>query len=183
MASESSSLAESGYEVLLHVYDLSKGLAKELSPALFGKELPGVWHSGIVVRGTEYYFGSTGIDSCPAGKTVFKNPDRVVSLGRTDVPHDVFLEYIQEIGQYSYAGSTYNLFHHNCNNFSQDISLFLTGNPIPEDILELPNDFLSTAMGSALVPFLEGISITVDKASEQDSPHELQGSPKSSPQD
>ncbi|KAL1479231.1 hypothetical protein MTO96_052025 [Rhipicephalus appendiculatus] len=181
MASESSALAESASEVLLHVYDLSKGLAKEFSPALFGIELPGVWHTGIVVRGTEYFFGSTGIDSCPAGKTAFKDPDRVVSLGRTEVPHDVFLEYIREIERHSYAGSTYNLLRHNCNHFSQDVSLFLTGNSIPGDILELPHDFLSTPMGSALVPFFERLSVTVDKAPELESPQEPEGNPRSTP--
>lgn len=173
--------AESGFEVLLYVYDLSKGLAKKLSPALLGKELPGVWHTSIVVRGTEYFFGSTGIDSCPAGKTTLQIPDQVISLGRTELPHDVFLEYIDELGKSTYKGSTYNLFRHNCNNFSQDVAMFLTGKSIPREILELPDDFLRTPMGNTLVPFFERLAINVDKAPVQGSPGGAQQSSKASP--
>ncbi|KAL3216493.1 hypothetical protein MRX96_033042 [Rhipicephalus microplus] len=146
--------AESGFEVLLYVYDLSKGLAKKLSPALLGKELPGVWHTSIVVRGTEYFFGSTGIDSCPAGKTTLQIPDQVISLGRTELPHDVFLEYIDELGKSTYKGSTYNLFRHNCNNFSQDVAMFLTGKSIPREILELPGRLPAHADGQHAGAFL-----------------------------
>ncbi|XP_075526969.1 uncharacterized protein LOC142559226 [Dermacentor variabilis] len=169
-----------GFEVQLYVYDLSKGLAKKLSPALLGKQLPGVWHTSIVVRGTEYFFGSTGIDSCPAGRTILQEPDKVISLGRTELPHGVFLEYIRELGESSYKGSTYNLFRHNCNNFSQDVALFLTGKSIPREILELPDDFLRTPMGSTLVPFFERLAITVDKAPGQNSPGGAHQRPKSS---
>nr|XP_050024094.2 uncharacterized protein LOC126518293 [Dermacentor andersoni] len=169
-----------GFEVHLYVYDLSKGLAKKLSPALLGKQLPGVWHTSIVVRGTEYFFGSTGIDSCPAGKTILQEPDKVISLGRTELPHGVFLEYIRELGESSYKGSTYNLFRHNCNNFSQDVALFLTGKSIPREILELPDEFLRTPMGSTLVPFFERLAIAVDRAPGQDSPGGAHQRPKSS---
>ncbi|KAH7970796.1 hypothetical protein HPB49_015633 [Dermacentor silvarum] len=174
------SYAEPGFEVHLYVYDLSKGLAKKLSPALLGKQLPGVWHTSIVVHGTEYFFGSTGIDSCPAGKTILQEPDKIISLGRTELPHGVFLEYIRELGESSYKGSTYNLFRHNCNNFSQDVALFLTGKSIPAEILELPDEFLRTPLGSTLVPFFERLAIAVDKAPGQDSPGGARQSSKSS---
>lgn len=180
MAKASRGNAESGFEVQLYVYDLSKGLAKKLSPALLGKELPGVWHTSIVVRGTEYFFGSTGIDSCPAGKTTLQNPDQVVSLGRTELPHDVFLEYIRDLGKSTYKGSTYNLFRHNCNNFSQDVAMFLTGKSIPREILELPDEFLRTPMGNTLVPLFEHLAISVEKAPGQGSPGGVQQSSKGS---
>ncbi|XP_054920279.2 desumoylating isopeptidase 1-like [Dermacentor andersoni] len=169
MANESSAYGETGFEVQLYVYDLSKGLAKELSPALLGKELPGVWHTSIVVRGMEYFFGSTGIDSCPAGQTALQEPDKVVSLGRTELPHDVFLDYMWQLGEYSYKASTYDLFRHNCNNFSQHVAVFLTGNSIPREIVELPDDFLSTPLGRTLVPLFERLAIAVDMALGQDS--------------
>lgn len=38
----------------------------------------------------------------------------------------------------------YNLFHHNCNNFTNEVALFLTGKEIPQEILNLPNEVLST---------------------------------------
>ncbi|KAH7935710.1 hypothetical protein HPB52_012680 [Rhipicephalus sanguineus] len=171
--------AESDSEVLLYVYDLSNGLAKTLSPALLGKELPGMWHTSIVLRGTEYFFGSAGVDSCPAGRTDLGKPDRVVSLGRTELPNDVCVEYIRDLGRYNYKSSSYHLFRRNCNNFSQDLSLFLTGNSIPREIRELPDDFLSTPMGSMMVHSFEHLSIAVRKALEQHSTHEPRRSPKS----
>ncbi|KAL1479230.1 hypothetical protein MTO96_052024 [Rhipicephalus appendiculatus] len=155
MASESRGRAESVSEVLLYVYDLSNGLAKTLSPALLGKELPGMWHTSIVLRGTEYFFGSMGVDSCPAGRT---------DLG-------------ERTGSYSYKSSSYDLFRHNCNIFSQDLSLFLTGNSIPREIRELPDDFLSTPMGSLMVHSFERLSIAVRKALEQHSVHEPRRNP------
>ncbi len=43
-----------GTDVLLHVYDLSQGFATLLGPMLLGKEIEGIWHTAIVVRGREY---------------------------------------------------------------------------------------------------------------------------------
>ncbi|KAH6941326.1 hypothetical protein HPB50_016301 [Hyalomma asiaticum] len=173
--------AASGFEVQLYVYDLSKGLAKKLSTALLGREVPGVWHTSIVVRGTEYFFGSTGIDSCPAERTSLQKPDRVVNLGRTEQPHDAFLNYIQELGKSTYKDGTYNLFHHNCNHFTQDVALFLTGQSIPREILYQPDHFLRSPVGSKLVPFFERLVITVDKTLEQGSSGAAQQSSECSP--
>ena len=41
------------HEVILHVYDLTKGMARTLAPAFLGIELEGVWHSGVVIFGSE----------------------------------------------------------------------------------------------------------------------------------
>lgn len=37
--------------VQLHVYDLTGGLAKQMSKGVLGIEIEGVWHTGIVVFG------------------------------------------------------------------------------------------------------------------------------------
>lgn len=50
----------------------------------------------------------------------------------------------------SSSGSSYNLFKHNCNNFSEDIAQFLCGVSIPKYILELPNQVLNSSLGAAL---------------------------------
>ncbi|XP_070267314.1 desumoylating isopeptidase 1 isoform X1 [Myotis yumanensis] len=55
------------YPVKLYVYDLSKGLARRLSPIMLGKQLEGIWHTSIVVHKDEFFFGSGGISSCPPG--------------------------------------------------------------------------------------------------------------------
>ena len=38
----------------------------------------------------------------------------------------------------------YNLLEHNCNNFTNDVSQFLTGKPIPSYITGLPKEILDT---------------------------------------
>jgi desumoylating isopeptidase 1 len=32
-------------------------MAKVFSPMFLGKEIQGIWHTGIIVYGIEYYFG------------------------------------------------------------------------------------------------------------------------------
>ncbi|KAL4988667.1 PUL domain-containing protein [Aspergillus falconensis] len=51
---------------------------------------------------------------------------------------------------------SYDLFLHNCNNFTQDLAMFLVGKSIPEHIQNLPETFLSTPFGQMLKPQIEG---------------------------
>jgi hypothetical protein len=62
-----------GFKVEVHVYDLSQGMARQLSPALLGKQIDGIWHTGVQVYGTEYYFGG-GICQCPAEFSPYGRP-------------------------------------------------------------------------------------------------------------
>jgi hypothetical protein len=57
-------------EVQLHIYDVSQGMAKQFSGMILGKTIDGVWHTGIVVYGKEYYFGG-GISYDPPSRTPF----------------------------------------------------------------------------------------------------------------
>lgn len=52
------------YRVELYIYDLSQGLARVMSQMLVGRQLDGIWHTSVVVYGKEFFFGSTGIQSC-----------------------------------------------------------------------------------------------------------------------
>lgn len=45
------------YPVVLHIYDISGGMASQFSRTLVGKHIEGIWHTGIVVYGKEFYFG------------------------------------------------------------------------------------------------------------------------------
>lgn len=45
---------------------------------------------------------------------------------------------------YFYSPTSYHIFENNCNNFSNELAIFLTGNNIPDYILNLPKEFLST---------------------------------------
>jgi hypothetical protein len=101
-----------------------------------------------VVYGNEYYFGG-GIQHCPAGSTPYGTPLKVVDLGLTHVPKDVFEMYLQEISP-RYLPETYSLLTHNCNNFSNEVAQFLVGATIPDYILQLPNEVMSSPMGALM---------------------------------
>lgn len=108
-------------------------------------------HTGVVVDGNEYYFGG-GIQHCSAGVTPYGTPLKVVDLGVTHVPKDVFESYLEEISP-RYTAETYSLLTHNCNNFSNEVAQFLVGATIPEYILNLPNEVMSSPMGALMCMF------------------------------
>ncbi|MED6119393.1 hypothetical protein PIB30_011458 [Stylosanthes scabra] len=152
-------MAEEGHRVTLNVYDLSQGLARQLSTAFLGQAIEGIWHTGIVVYGNEYYFGA-GVQHSPAGSTPYGTPLRVVELGVTHVPKDVFEMYLQEISP-RYTAETYSLLTHNCNNFTNEIAQFLVGSTIPEYILQLPNEVMSSPMGGLILPMIQNLEATL----------------------
>ncbi|KAI3365537.1 hypothetical protein L3Q82_010611 [Scortum barcoo] len=159
------------YPVKVYIYDLSRGMARQMSPVMLGEFLAygnnlmgyGVLvffrHTGIVVYGKEFFFGGAGISSCLPGGTVLQVPDSIVDLGSTEVPVEIFMEYLSSLGESTFRGDKYNLFEHNCNTFSNEVSQFLTGKKIPSYITDLPSEVMSTPFGQALRPFLESISV------------------------
>ncbi|GMN50334.1 hypothetical protein TIFTF001_019490 [Ficus carica] len=152
-------MVEEGHKVTLNVYDLSQGLARQLSTAFLGKAIEAIWHTGVVVYGNEYYFGG-GIQHSPAGSTPYGKPIRVVDLGITHVPKDVFEMYLQEISP-RYTAETYSLLTHNCNNFSNEVVQFLVGTTIPEYILQLPNEVMNSPMGALILPMIQNLETTL----------------------
>ncbi|XP_056153167.1 desumoylating isopeptidase 1b isoform X2 [Lampris incognitus] len=142
----------SAHPVRLYVYDLSRGMARQLSPLMLGKQLDGVWHTAIVVHGEEFFYGGGG--------TQLGEPNSIVDLGFTEVTEEIFMEYLSSLGESSYRGDRYHLFEHNCNTFSNEVAQFLTGNKIPSYITDLPSEVLSTPFGQALRPFLDSITIS-----------------------
>ncbi|XP_076025824.1 desumoylating isopeptidase 1b [Genypterus blacodes] len=147
------------YPVKLYIYDMSRGMARQLSPVMLGKQLDGIWHTAIVVHGKEFFFVGEGINSCAPAGTPLGNPDSIVDLGTTEVMEDLFMEYLTSQGESTYSCNSYNLFEHNCNTFSNEVAQFLTGNKIPPYITDLPSEVLSTPFGQALRPLLESIVI------------------------
>ncbi|XP_005092451.1 desumoylating isopeptidase 1 [Aplysia californica] len=146
--------------VQVYVYDLSGGLARAMSQGILGRQIDGVWHTGIVAFGQEYFFGgTTGIEACAPGGTILGNPTQKVDLGVTEIPFDVFMDYLHELAQTSFRAETYHLFHHNCNNFSSEVAQFLTGKDIPSHITSLPQDVLSTPFGAMIQPFVESMHV------------------------
>ncbi|KAF7647726.1 hypothetical protein LDENG_00167750 [Lucifuga dentata] len=147
------------YPVKLYIYDLSKGMARQLSPLMLGRQLDGIWHTAVVVHGQEFFFMGDGISSCPPGGTVLGEPDSIADLGNTEVTEELFQQYLSSLGESTYSNGSYNLFEHNCNTFSNEVAQFLTGNKIPPHITDLPSEVLSTPFGQALRPLLDSIVI------------------------
>nr|CAB3451468.1 unnamed protein product [Digitaria exilis] len=152
-------MAEEGYKVTLNVYDLSNGLARQLSTSFLGKPIEAIWHTGVVVYGNEYFFGG-GIQSTPAGSTPYGRPVRVVELGVTHLPREVFEDYLRDIAP-RYTAETYRLLTHNCNNFSNEVAQFLVGSGIPDYILNLPNEVMSSPMGPLIMPMIQNLESTL----------------------
>ncbi|KAF5855515.1 hypothetical protein ETB97_009092, partial [Aspergillus alliaceus] len=113
-------------DVELYVYDLSKGLARQWSLPLTGTHMDAIYHTSIVLDGVEYYFGH-GIQTSVPGSTHHGQP----------------------------MERSYDLFLHNCNNFTQDLAMFLVGKSIPDHIRNLPQTFLSTPFGQMMKPQIE----------------------------
>ncbi|KAJ6113465.1 hypothetical protein N7523_006782 [Penicillium sp. IBT 18751x] len=140
-------------DVQLYVYDLSKGLARQFSRALTGTQIDAIYHTSIVVNGIEYYYGQ-GIQTAAPGSTHHGQPIERLKLGTTELPAEVIEEWLASLTEI-YTPESYDLFLHNCNNFTQDLAMFLVGKSIPEHIRNLPRQFLDTPFGQMMKPQIE----------------------------
>jgi len=147
--------------VKLYVYDVTHGMASQMAPFLIGRPLDGVWHTGVVVYGNEYFFGGGGINYCPPTGTILGHPTQIVDLGDTEIPLDMFHDYLYELSLGRFHGNAYHLLDHNCNNFSNEAAQFLTGRSIPENITNLPRDILATPFGQMIRPFIDSMMMEV----------------------
>ena len=149
--------------VTLHVYDLSQGMARALSMQFLGIHLDIVPHTGIVVYGKEYFF-SGGIQSVPAhlfAATYHTPVHEVVQLGSTEIPKELFEEFLEERSP-DFTAATYSLLHHNCNHFTDECANFLLGKSIPQAILDVPTKVLSSPMGPMFSQMFEGSANAFD---------------------
>ncbi|CAO2655411.1 Nn.00g104750.m01.CDS01 [Neocucurbitaria sp. VM-36] len=149
-------------DVQLYVYDLSQGLARSLSQQFLGTQIDAVYHTSIVLDGIEYYFGQ-GVQTCRAGATHHGRPMEVIKLGSTQLPIEVILEYLESLKEI-YTAESYDLFLHNCNNFSNDFSMFLVGKGIPDHITSLPQTVLNTPFGQMLRPQIDAAMRPITQA-------------------
>ncbi|ESZ99386.1 hypothetical protein SBOR_0256 [Sclerotinia borealis F-4128] len=136
--------------VQLYIYDLSKGLARNLSGALLGVQIDAIYHTSVVFGGIEYTYDG-GVKTVRPGETHLGKPLQVLELGKTDLPMDVILEYLESL-KAIYTFEAYDLWKHNCNNFSNDFATFLVGRGIPDYITNLPETVLNTPFGRMIQP-------------------------------
>jgi hypothetical protein len=146
-------------KVELALYDLSRGMAFAMSQQILGQRIDGIWHTGIVVYGYEWFFGG-GIQCLPYGAFASQNgmqPVQLLFLGDTSKTMIELQSFLQSIrNQFSMA--TYDLLNNNCNNFSDTVSRFLlNGQGIPSHIVDLPRIVFSTPGGQMLRPMIENM--------------------------
>ena len=67
-----------------------------MSGQLLGVQIDAVYHTAIVFGGIEYFFGA-GVQTTYPGATHHGRPVEVVKLGRTELPLDVILEYLESL--------------------------------------------------------------------------------------
>lgn len=169
--SEIAWLLYSNMDVQLYVYDLSNGLARNISAALLGIQVDAVYHTAVVFGGVEYTYDG-GIKSLEPGKSMGP-PMEIIDLGETNLPMDIIMEYLDSLREIYTAEvrmylspqtscislltdkQAYEMFTHNCNNFSNDFATFLLGRGIPEYIVNLPDHVLNTPFGRMMKPQID----------------------------
>ncbi|KAF7728285.1 hypothetical protein EC973_006459 [Apophysomyces ossiformis] len=145
----------SGESVQLYVYDLSQGMAKQMSLGLTGKQIDGIWHTSVVVYGQEFYYGQ-GIMTAVPGSTQHGHPLEKIDMGLTFLPQEIVIDYVNSQRDI-YTVEKYHLLDFNCNTFSNDLCQFLTGRSVPAHITDLPKEFIATPFGQSLLPMIEGM--------------------------
>ena len=97
-------------DVTLHVYDLSMGMARTMSPALLGRTIDLIPHTGIVLQGIEYFFGG-GIQQMPTQQvplTMGLQPVERLRLGTTTKTIAEFRAFLHSIRD-RFTMATYDL--------------------------------------------------------------------------
>ncbi|CAJ2507830.1 Uu.00g090160.m01.CDS01 [Anthostomella pinea] len=139
-------------DVHVLVYDLSGGLAKQMSMRMLGFQLDAIYHTSIELDGMEYVYDG-GLNAIKPGSSHLGRPLQRRHLGRTELPLGVIVEYLESLREI-YTPQAYDLFRHNCNNFSNDFSTFLVGKGIPEHITNMPQAVLDSPFGRMMQPQL-----------------------------
>mmetsp|Transcript_8822 Transcript_8822/g.17446 ORF Transcript_8822/g.17446 Transcript_8822/m.17446 type:complete len:610 (-) Transcript_8822:325-2154(-) len=146
-------------EVILHVYDLSGGMARAMSQSMLGFHVDAVYHTGVVAFGREYFYGGgiQRMDHDAVVRTFGLTPVEKISLGTTSKTQEEFHDFLESIKS-DFTPEKYDLFHNNCNNFSDRAAKFLLeGRGIPEHIVELPSRVLDTPLGKMIAPMYQGM--------------------------
>jgi hypothetical protein len=83
-------------DVHLLVYDLSRGLARNMSMGILGFQLDAIYHTSIELNGREYVYDG-GIVAIGPGTSHLGQPLERQHLGRTELPMDVVDEYLDSL--------------------------------------------------------------------------------------
>lgn len=145
--------------VLLRVYDLSRGKAALWSRFLIGQRIDGVYHTGVLVFGKEYFYGGSifKVDPLDMEEIIRMPPKEVSLIGHTTRSRADFERFIVSVSR-SFTREAYDLTNWNCNHFSDVACRFLLdGQGIPDRILNLPEKIEKTIAGRILLSMVKNI--------------------------
>lgn len=83
-------------DVHLLVYDLSRGLARQMSTGLLGFHLDAIYHTSILLQEREYVYDG-GIIAIAPGSSHLGQPMEKLHLGTTSLPMDIIEEYLDSL--------------------------------------------------------------------------------------
>jgi len=142
-------------KVQAYVYDVTQGMASRMSVALVGKQIDIIPHTGIVVFGKEYFFGSGPCIGVP-GQSIPVATSQILDLGETSKTCEELEAYIQAVLAPEHTAENYNLLSHNCNHYADAVAKFLLdGQGIPSWIVNIAEEALSTPQGQSLRAMIE----------------------------
>lgn len=141
------------HEVKLHLYDLSAGLAQAASSWVVGQQLEGIWHTGTVVFGKEYYYAKDTVFDDP-GATSFGEPTKVIHLGYTLWRQEELHEFVVNDLKPRFHRDTYDVVTNNCNHFTDRVTMYLLGRHVPEEVMQQPKWLLQSRFVRVIRPFL-----------------------------
>ncbi|CAN8062355.1 unnamed protein product [Agarophyton chilense] len=138
-------------------------MARQLSPMIMGKQIDGIWHTGIEVYNREYYFGG-GICSDPPNQTPYGAPYSVEAMGTTSKSKGEFQAFLRSVSQ-RFSFDNYHLLENNCNNFSDACTMFLLNKHIPQHVLDLPAEAMSSPLGPMIRPLIDQMQANIREQS------------------
>lgn len=153
-------LGRKRFKVSLWMYDVSDGRAARWSQCLLCHSMQGIWHTGIIVEwsggleeSSEFWYGGKIFESRP-GTTPFGTPLEKRLLGYSYKPRDEVWDYINRTLNQEFTRDKYDVLRHNCNNFTDRLSMFLLNEHIPLDVLDQPKFVMRRPLVRAVRPCL-----------------------------
>eukprot|EP01061_Rhynchopus_euleeides_P007956 TRINITY_DN1701_c0_g2_i1.p1 TRINITY_DN1701_c0_g2~~TRINITY_DN1701_c0_g2_i1.p1 ORF type:complete len:399 (+),score=133.23 TRINITY_DN1701_c0_g2_i1:77-1198(+) len=154
-------------EVHLYMYDISKGMARALSPMMLGREIEAIWHTSVVVYDREYLFsGGVGIlDEAPE-TTPFGLPLHKKRISTTSKTQSEFRAWNRTQAA-AFGPDSYNLLQKNCNHYSDAALRFLTGEGVPDTVSGMMGSIVNSPLGRIAVQFLDGVQQQLTQQMQQ----------------
>jgi mannosyl-glycoprotein endo-beta-N-acetylglucosaminidase len=145
--------------VEVFMYDITGGMAAQLSLPLLGMHLEGVWHTSIVAFGREFYFdGGVGIVEGVPRRTRFGNPLKTQRYRDAVVSEAQFRAWIASEGRSAFGPNDYNLLNKNCNNFTAVALQVVSNDTLHPDVTQMIPRILATPLGAMFRPMLESVN-------------------------